>query len=948
MGYRFYQSIAWLLFLIIAIPPVECEMPPHYINIYSRVYSTRHGLPSNHVNYVTQDHNGRIWVATQRGIAAYDGQEFVPYAFPENDETSLYINTLLHDSRKRVWMGTTRGIAFLEKDTVKMLPVNWVDAPPDVSDVVEGKNSKIWALGNRSRLFRIDNRSLDQPDWTEKPDELLITRLRSSTENVIWIGTSHGFYTLTGNRVTPWPLDRDISIFEFDLDSESSGWLLDADGVLYRFDDHQTVRLDSLPPMAARSVYDMQAGKTGALWIATFRGLYLWQHKHFRNFRYRNGLSSNVIMDTFIDREGGFWYGSDNGLGKIPGLMFTRLMPTAELPISSVTGLCQDQRGRFWFAANEGLLCVDESGVTRWGINQGLGDDSAYSVKPFKGGVVTCNTYGLYFIDSDEHVHPLVEDGNVSFLNLTVRDETIWASGDLGLFRYRMDTGLEAMNSLLPLDKTVPVNSVFFDSRDWMWVATDGNGLFVSRRNDRSDFEPVSNLPSLRVFSICEDRLNSIWVGTMDGLVNIEDRDVRQIFTRKHGLVSEDIWTVLCDRHEGVWVSTSRGLSSILNGRVTNYDYNDGLSGEDFISNCRYIDEEGRLWFGGMGITIVDPSEQMLKVPPLTRFRYARVNGKPLLDGEKISSGRNTFEFGLMCSSYRSENQNRFRYQLMGYDRFRSKETPKSEFRYTNLPRGKYTLVAESRNRDGQWSQEPAKISFEVMPAWWQKKIVWVLGALIMVLIMRLMIRLRSYQLARTTNRLQEEVRRQTRVIQKQMERLEEQKNLMERQAKVDDLTQLYNRRHFYRRLRDAWIMRRIEGKALSIIIFDLDHFKDINDTFGHLTGDAVLRQVCQEIQSHVPPSGLVARYGGEEIILMLQGFDLDSAFNVAETIRKAVENLELGCLDDPDFKVTVSGGVATRVGKDTADTPDVLIKEADEALYEAKSRGRNCVVMAA
>nr|HPQ39823.1 GGDEF domain-containing protein [bacterium] len=288
-----------------------------------------------------------------------------------------------------------------------------------------------------------------------------------------------------------------------------------------------------------------------------------------------------------------------------------------------------------------------------------------------------------------------------------------------------------------------------------------------------------------------------------------------------------------------------------------------------------------------------------------------------------------------------------FRYQLMGYDEFRSEATLSSEIRYTNLPRGEYTLVAESCNRDGQWSENPVTLRFRVLPSWWQKEIIWLLGFLVLVLLMRLLIRLRSYQLARTTNRLQEEVRRQTRVIQKQMERLEEQKNLMERQAKIDDLTQLYNRRHFYRKLRDAWIMRRIEGTPLSIVIFDLDHFKDINDTFGHLTGDAVLRQVCQEIKSHVPQNGLVARYGGEEIILMLRNTELDAAVNIAERIRKAVEYLELGCLDDPDFNVTVSGGVSCRVGRDTADTPDVLIKEADEALYRAKSGGRNRIYAA-
>ncbi|HPQ40234.1 MAG TPA: two-component regulator propeller domain-containing protein, partial [bacterium] len=651
MGYRFRLTVIGMLLFLGFIPRMHADVPPHFVNIYSKVYSTRHGLPSNHVSYVTQDRLGRIWVTTQRGIAAYDGHEFTAYPFPEHDEISVYINMLFHDSRDRLWMGTNRGVAFLEKDVVKKLPVNWSGEAPDVSDIVEDASGRIWALCNRNELRRIDNRTLDQPQWADRPEIILVTRVRASESKVIWIATSSGFFIMENDQIRPWKLDQDLSIFEFALDGETSGWLLDEDGVFYRFRDHNLTRLDSLPAVAARSVYDMNIGKTGAVWIATFRGLFLWQHENFRNFRYRNGLASNVIMDVFVDREGALWYGSDNGLGKIPGLMFTRLMPTPDLPISSVSGLCQDARGRIWFAANEGLLCVEDDGIRRWGIEDGLKDDSSYSVVPFGNGVVSCNTYGLFRIDDDNRVQSLSDDTDVSFLNLTVNGDDIWAMGDDGLFLYRPGKELMNMNTLLPVDRPIPVNSVFFDSRNWMWVATDGKGLFVSRKSDRSDFEPIDELPSLRVFSICEDRVHSVWVGTLRGIVHIEDRTVRQVFTRSHGLVSEDIWTVLCDREDGVWISSSRGLSSILNGRVTNYDYNDGLSGEDFISNCRYVDRHGRLWFGGMGVTIVDPSEKMPAVRPLTNFRYARVNGKPLRDGQAIPAGRNTFEFGLMCSS---------------------------------------------------------------------------------------------------------------------------------------------------------------------------------------------------------------------------------------------------------------------------------------------------------
>ncbi|MBN1295718.1 diguanylate cyclase [bacterium] len=931
---------------LITVSSLHAEVAPEFLNIYSRVYSTRHGLPSNHVSHITQDDVGRIWVATQAGVASYDGQRFTEYPFPDRQDASLFFSFIFHDSRHRTWIGTTYGVAFIENGEVKTLPINWPDAPPRISAIVEDNCGKIWATDSR-RLFRIDNRSLDVPKWDNLPENVIIYRLRTAQDQTVWLGTNHGMFVLKDGSVTPHSLDLNGSILEFELETDMSGWLIDETNAVYRFEGERAVRQFHLPDSAGRTVLDMTSGHTGALWIATYRGLYLWQHDSLENFRFRNGLASNVVMDVFVDREGGFWYGSDNGLGKIPGLMFTRLMPTPDLPISSVAGITRDSRGRYWFAANEGILRLDESGIQIWGAADGLQDESAYAIMVYGDGVALLNANGLYRIDGNDTVSQLAEDTQNGFVQMMVQDETIWLCGETGLFRYRPADGIVDMNTYLGLPHVIPVNATFIDSRGQFWVATDGEGLFVSPDADPLRFESVKDLPSRRVFSVCEDIRRSIWAGTLAGVVNIENRTVRQLFNQRQGLVCDDVWTVICDRVGGVWISTSRGISSIVDGRVMNYDYNDGLSGEDFLSNCRFIDDKGRIWFGGFGITIVDPSEKMPSIRPLTHFRYARVNGESLKNGQKIPSGRNTFEFGLMCSSFRSEYQNRFRYQLKGYDEFRSEPTASSDIRYTNLPRGRYILVAESCNRDGQWSDIPVLLSFEVLPAWWERRVVWLLGFLIVILMMRLLIRFRSYQLARTTHRLQEEVRRQTRVIQKQMERLEEQKNLMEQQAKIDDLTKLYNRRHFYRKLRDAWIMRRIDGSALSIIIFDLDYFKNINDTFGHLTGDAVLRQICQEIRNHVPSNGLAARFGGEEIVIMLLDMDLDGAFQLAETIRRSVENLELGCLDDSGLKVTLSGGVACRIGVDTSDTPDTLIRDADEALYKAKSGGRNRIMMA-
>lgn len=129
--------------------------------------------------------------------------------------------------------------------------------------------------------------------------------------------------------------------------------------------------------------------------------------------------------------------------------------------------------------------------------------------------------------------------------------------------------------------------------------------------------------------------------------------------------------------------------------------------------------------------------------------------------------------------------------------------------------------------------------------------------------------------------------------------------------------------------------------RNLSVIFFDIDHFKKINDTYGHDAGDVVLKKVSAAIQSNLRTGDTVARWGGEEIIVSLLGADEKDAAAKAEEIRQKVGSLIFG--DIPDLSVTVSAGVATsEKGVKVLE----LEKRADKALYKAKQSGRNKVVM--
>lgn len=169
----------------------------------------------------------------------------------------------------------------------------------------------------------------------------------------------------------------------------------------------------------------------------------------------------------------------------------------------------------------------------------------------------------------------------------------------------------------------------------------------------------------------------------------------------------------------------------------------------------------------------------------------------------------------------------------------------------------------------------------------------------------------------------------------------------LEKLSLIEPLTGLSNRRSFERVLQLEWARAQEHHRALGAAMIDIDKFKLYNDRYGHLAGDECLRKVASALQSSVRHRDLVARYGGEEIVLILPGADLEIARRVGERARAAVANLAIPHADFPLGIVTVSVGVASMAPKTNEKTAQ-LIAMADDALYQAKENGRNrvCVML--
>lgn len=158
-----------------------------------------------------------------------------------------------------------------------------------------------------------------------------------------------------------------------------------------------------------------------------------------------------------------------------------------------------------------------------------------------------------------------------------------------------------------------------------------------------------------------------------------------------------------------------------------------------------------------------------------------------------------------------------------------------------------------------------------------------------------------------------------------------------------DPLTRLYNKRYFDERIDAELRFAKRHGTQIALLMLDVDHFKRVNDERGHLAGDTVLREVAAAIQRAVRNEDVVARYGGEELVVLSRSISREAAIQLGERLRLTIEGLSVAVEGGDPISVTVSVGVAG--SEPTEDiTAEQLIAAADRALYQAKDRGRNTV----
>lgn len=327
--------------------------------------------------------------------------------------------------------------------------------------------------------------------------------------------------------------------------------------------------------------------------------------------------------------------------------------------------------------------------------------------------------------------------------------------------------------------------------------------------------------------------------------------------------------------------------------------------------------------------------------PPAPVFAQVTFGVSSIANDDRVPWSESPLTISMASPSNRDAPHLRIRYRLLGLET-EWVETGERTIRYPRLEPGRYRFQAESVDESDGAVSAAAEINFRITRLWWQSGPMRLGLALLASMAVVLAWRWRVHLLVQQKLELERAVLDRTMALEREKAELVRAQERLRHYAEHDDLTGLWNHRIIIERLRQEVDRALRDASSLSVILVDLDHFKDVNDTFGHLSGDLVLKEISTIFAQSVRTYDWVGRYGGEEFLLILPGTSLVSACIRAEQFRMAVETARI--LDGKTaIHVTASFGVASGLPSDF----ESMLQTADTVLYRAKNNGRNCVVAA-
>lgn len=950
----FWPTIAW------AIPDFPLE------NRRMHLSSERRG--HNSAIAAAHDPDGYLWLATIRGLYVYDGQDARQVLADALNGTK--INGLHIDGRGALWLATNTGI--FSYGVGRPEPVWHQIAAPDshlntttTHVIYEDRRGTIWAGIRRGGLYRHDP-SFDAFQRVPFPpsevgDLLTVYDIKEDANRDLWVATDRGLFRMTGNQppVTRIPLagGEKHEVRKIAFDGQGNLWAAVMSQGLWTVPaDSSTLQLTRVPEFARSTISELYTDKAGDVWIASINGLYRAEHRSSKVFRHpllpNDYIGQQPVACASIgeDAAGNLWIGTYRH----------GIFQTTPRPASKIVKLVDAQDGRMlldttvYFNAHDQRLYVAP------------GKGGLYRSEPMSGHeFMLSGKLVLERLFTQPKIKSVIHAADQSLL-----------LGSIGLLELRTPQGTAQSIVVERAD----INSSNVNAVELIHAESNGRIWF---RNPRSLFNwmPTQHRAT-RVFSAETStliyatfadpliyfshypRISTIDIRTghiadLDPPADIIGRESSRLalypaaadvflIASAHGL---NLWNqksgqthpihdpagnpiiraLSFHRHtdQSVWVHTQDKVLRIPQGsHQASHALQAAADTSASVRSKPAVFPDGKLCYGhSAGLFMVDPEQVLAQKPSQTIIAEVRVFDKTLpVDqrGRVAPAIRLTHEDNYLVLTFANpqlaaDAQPHFFYMLEGVDTTWQDAGTRNSVSYAHLAPGSYVF----RVREGLGQAHPTSLAIVIEPPWWKTS--WALALYVIAGVAV------SYALLTLFSRIQ------TARIRREM---------LEQLVMQDPLTGIPNRRKFQAVLAAEKSRCKRTNHDIAVIMIDIDFFKGFNDRFGHQAGDEALKRVATSLQASLRrPEDFVARYGGEEFVIVLPSTDQRGAEKVALNVQKAIFEANIPYPGSPMAdRVTVSLGISTFKPQSDLHIEAGLFS-ADQALYQAKRNGRNCII---
>lgn len=966
------------------------------------------GLIDNKMRNLLVDKNGQLWYgATWSGFGKFSNNRFIRYGPKDirwtstnclfqdadgsiwasllgdshlfhivNDQTILVSGSGINDiiagigtySKNSIYCVTDSG-AIVEVSSHNVKTRNLVKpkfANMFVSCQLKRRNGDILMGSANNGLMMVRNNVVTTYDISKGLPSNNITCLYEDRYNRIWIGTNVGLLSWDGKKFDYFCkneglIDNDIhAIME---DKEGNLWV-SAGSSLCRFSATKLTPFVLSHEAEKASFNDSGAichSQQGGVWCASSLGLYLVKNDKLIHFSGPFNRSFAYVADG---QDGLVWLCCSN----------KKQIDVVAVPIKDIIRYSSFETPKG--DLNRNTLIED----TWFAKYHPIAIDPFNTLLAGKGFLLTIGLSGLTKITPGKQiVNRKLELGWVFNSRMDANGDILIGSTE-GLLKLHN-------NQFIKCNQGFPVGAhvlgISITDRNTIWLATD-KGLIRRTNNTAMVYNISAGLPSNDLYQIQKDDFGDVWLACTDGIFSVHISDLDLFDAHKIAKIPYSMY------------KSAEGVRS----------YPVAFNSDKSI--------DGTLWFSGSYALIhVDPAHfRHNEIPPAVEIIDAKIDNTNI-DTDHISTvkpGYGNLDIKYSALTYQAPEKVRYRYRItckpLYYSIVWGHSDPawieagdKRSATYTNLAPGQYQFTVVACNNDGLWNMKGHNLTFTIKPHYYQT--VW-FACLVLIIIVGgvvLLFKYRTHQIQLYNQELARKVAERTRDLNTAYENLEAQKVELEAQhidlesahqeivthneelqamqeeleaqndelimmheslekanAKLEDLatsdglTGLKNYRTFQEYLNNQYIKTLRYGGNLSLVMLDVDHFKQINDTYGHPSGDDILRKIARTLIDNIRECDFAARYGGEEFIIVASETDSVGATELAERLRSKIDTAYW-----PICPVTASFGVSTVVLKSNIDIEEcnlttineaveLLIDQADRALYQSKHNGRNRV----